>query len=172
MQFLTHCKLDVPKRLAASFAKVRAAIERDEFVSSDLQKLTGHPFYRAKLDYDSRLLVQFVEQAGKKACLALELIEQHAYDRSRFLRGARIDEQQGFGLESQENSRVGTDLVPVRYLHPGRAEFHVLDKPLSFDDRQAELFALPLPLVLVGCAGSGKTALTLTKLRELTGEVL
>jgi len=40
MEFLTHCKLDVPKRLAASFAKVRAAIERNDFASSDLKKLT------------------------------------------------------------------------------------------------------------------------------------
>ncbi|MEO8177334.1 MAG: ankyrin repeat domain-containing protein [Deltaproteobacteria bacterium] len=169
---MTHWKLEVPKRLAGAFARVRRAIERDDFASPELKKLTGHPFFRAKLDYESRLLVQFVEHGGRKACLALELIEQHAYDRSRFLRGARVDEQQGFGLETAENSQVGKDWVAVRYLHPGRTEFHVLDKPLSFDDRQAEIFALALPLVLVGCAGSGKTALTLTKLRELAGEVL
>jgi hypothetical protein len=60
----------------------------------------------------------------------------------------------------------------VRYLHPGRAEFHVLDKPISFDERQAELHRLPLPLILVGCAGSGKTALTLMKLRDIAGDVL
>ena len=172
MEFLTHWKLDVPKRLVASFRKVCAAIERDDFASPELKKLTGHPFYRAKLDYDSRLLVQFVEHGSRKACLALELIERHAYDRSRFLRGARVDEEQAVGIEPEPRSPLEQALVPVRYLHPGRSEFHVLDKPLSFDDRQAELFRLPLPMVLVGCAGSGKTALTLTKLRELSGEVL
>lgn len=172
MEFLTHWKLEVPKRLAPSFRKVRAAIERDDFASPEVKKLTGHPFHRAKLDYDSRLLLQFVEHGGKRACLALELIERHAYDRSRFLRGARVDEEHAVGIEPEPRSPLAEPLVPVRYLHPGRAEFHVLDKPLSFDDRQAELFRLPLPMVLVGCAGSGKTALTLTKLRELSGEVL
>ncbi len=172
MEFLTHWKLEVPKRLTASFRKLRAAIERDDFVTPELKKLTGHAFYRAKLDYDSRLLVQFVEHGASKACLALELIEHHAYDRSRFLRGARVDEAAVVGIEAEPRNPLEQPLVPVRYLHPGRAEFHVLDKPLSFDDRQAELFRLPLPMVLVGCAGSGKTALTLTKLRELTGEVL
>jgi hypothetical protein len=172
MEFLTHWKLEVPKRLAASFRKVRAAIERDDFASPELKKLASQPFYRAKLDYDSRLLLQFVEQGGRTACLALELIERHAYDRSRFLRGARVNEEQGLGVESTASNPMDQPLVPVRYLHPGRVEFHVLDKPLSFDDRQSELFRLPLPMVLVGCAGSGKTALTLTKLRELPGEVL
>ena len=140
--------------------------------SQVLKKLTGHPFYRAKLDYDSRLLVQFVEHAGKRACLALELIERHAYDRSRFLRGARVDEDLATGIAPEPSNPLAEPFAPVRYLHPGRTEFHVLDKPLSFDDRQAELFHLPLPMVLVGCAGSGKTALTLTKLRELPGKVL
>jgi hypothetical protein len=172
MEFLTHWKLEVPKRLAPSFRKVRAAIERDDFASPDVKKLTGHPFHRARLDYDSRLLLQFVEHGGRRACLALELIERHAYDRSRFLRGARVDEDQVVGIEPEASSPLERPLVPVRYLHPGRPEFHVLDKPLSFDDRQAELFRLPLPMVLVGCAGSGKTALTLTKLRELPGDVL
>lgn len=172
MEFLTHWKLEVPRRLTASFRKVRAAVERDDFATPELKKLTGHPFYRARLDYDSRLLLQFVEHGGRKACLALELIERHAYDRSRFLRGARVDEDQCVGVEREAGGPLEQDLVSVRYLHPGRVEFHVLDKPLSFDDRQAELFRLPLPMVLVGCAGSGKTALTLTKLRELSGDIL
>ena len=172
MQFLTYAKLDVPKKLAPAFERVRASIERDDFFTPDLKKLTGRPFFRAKLDYENRLLVQFVEHAGKKACLALELIEHHAYDRSRFLRGASIDEERGLDPAPTVADGVAKDAVPVRYLHPGRTDFHVLDKPLSFDDRQAEILRLPLPMVLVGCAGSGKTALTLTKLRDLRGDVL
>lgn len=171
MEFLTYSKLDVPPSLERSFQKVRAAIERDDFASPEVKKLSGRPFFRAKLDYENRLLLQVVEHAGRRACLALELIEHHAYDRSRFLRGARIDETRE--LEAQApTADIAAAARPVRYLHPGRRDFHVLDKPISFDDRQAEIFALPTPMILVGCAGSGKTALTLTKLRELPGQVL
>ncbi|MCL1961171.1 MAG: hypothetical protein FWG56_05230, partial [Desulfovibrionaceae bacterium] len=45
-------------------------------------------------------------------------------------------------------------------------------KPLSFDDAQEAVYRLPPPLVLVGSAGSGKTALTLEKMRLTEGEVL
>lgn len=172
MQFLTYAKLEIPKKLAPSFARVRAAIERDDFYSADLKKLTGSRYFRARLDYDSRLLVEFVEYAGTRACLALELIESHAYDRSRFLRGARVDEALLPEPVAAADQGLTDAISRVRYLHPKRADFHLLDKPISFDDRQAELYRLPPPLVLVGCAGSGKTALTLTKLRELPGEVL
>lgn len=172
MQFLTYADLDIPKKLKSSFAKVREAIERDDFYSADLKKLAPTDFFRARLDYDSRLLVRFVKYAEQKACLALEIIEQHAYDRSRFLRGARINPEKVPEDTLAAAASVDAAVQPVRYLHQGRAEFHWLDKPLSFDDRQDELFHLPLPLVLVGCAGSGKTALTLTKLRSVPGDVL
>ena len=172
MQVLSHAKLGVPKKLRQAFEKVRAAIERDDFVSPDVKKLTGTPFYRAKLDYENRLLLRFAEYAGKRACLALEIIEHHAYDRSRFLRGVPIDDAKlvaGIVLDAPE---FAESVERVRYLHPARTQFHLLDKPISFDDRQLEVYELPLPLILVGCAGSGKTALTLTKLRELPGDVL
>jgi hypothetical protein len=172
MRFLSYAGLDVPKKLVPAFEKVRAAIERDDFRSPDVKKLTEHDFFRARLDYDARLLLQFVDCGGRRACLALEVIEQHAYDRSRFLRGAKVDEARALDPGEPTSAALGAPTRPVRYLHPERGEFQMLDKPLSFDDRQAELHRLPLPLVLVGCAGSGKTALTLVKLRELAGDVL
>lgn len=172
MQILSHAKLSVPSKLRPAMAKVCEALARGDFYSADLKKLSGGEFFRAKLDYDNRLLVRFVEYAGRRACLLLEIIEQHAYDRSRFLRGARLEEADLAPLPAAAEPEIAAGVQKVRYLHPGRTEFHLLDKPLSFDDRQEELFRLPLPMVLVGCAGSGKTALTLTKLRELRGEVL
>jgi hypothetical protein len=170
--FLTYAGLQVPRKLEASFAKVRSAIEHDDFKSPDVKKLRQHELFRARLDYENRLLLQFVKHGDNRACLALELIEQHAYDRSRFLRGAKVDEALALEAAETDDAAIGTAAAPVRYLHPGRPIFHMLDKPISFDDRQEQLHRLPLPLVLVGCAGSGKTALTLTKLRDLPGDVL
>lgn len=171
MRLLTYADLKVPQRLSSSFGKVRAAIERDDFRSADIKKLTEQGgFFRARLDYDSRLLVQFVrDPSGEKVCLALEVIESHAYDRSRFLRGARVDEDKA--LDATTPEVIDTGIGTIRYVG-ARPEFHVLDKPLSFDERQEEIHRLPPPIVMVGCAGSGKTALTLTKLRALSGDVL
>src|SRR5690606_35403350 len=124
----------VPKRLVPSFEKIRAAIERDDFRSADVKKLSEQgAFFRARLDYDSRLLVQFVRHSGgERACLALEVIEKHAYDRSRFLRGARVDEAKVVETEVVTPEAIDAAAGPIRYLG-ARPEFHVLDKPLWFD---------------------------------------
>lgn len=172
MQVLTYIGLDIPTRLTASFEKVCAAIERDDLRSANVKKMVNRGFFRAKLDYDARLLLSFVEYAGRRACLALEVVEKHAYDRSRFLRGAHINEEDLAAFTPVLDLAAIEPVKPTRYLHPGRPTFHMLEQPISFDDRQAEIHALPLPLIIVGCAGSGKTALTLTKLRDLPGEVL
>src|SRR3989440_9709119 len=80
------------RRVKTAFAKVRAAIEAGDFRSADVKKLAPTPYWRAKLDYANRLLLQFARCGDETVCLALEVIENHAYEKSRFLRGAAVDE--------------------------------------------------------------------------------
>jgi UvrD-like helicase C-terminal domain len=167
MRVLTYADL-APGRLAPAVDAVLAAIERDDFRSADVKKLSPGSYYRAKLDAANRLLLTFVEHRGEKVCLALEIIEQHAYDRSRFLRGAAIDESKWV---EPPVPAAAVETTPVRYLHPGRRDFRLLDKPISFDDVQEAVFRLKPPAIIVGSAGSGKTALALEKLRQIPGRV-
>src|SRR5881628_1125358 len=90
MRLLQYKDLDL-RRVKPAFAKVRAAIEAGDFKSPDVKKLHIGSYYRAKLDYSNRLLLQFARFGGETVCLALEVIENHAYDKSRFLRGAPVD---------------------------------------------------------------------------------
>ncbi len=173
MRFLTYHDLDASK-LKPKLKKVQEAVERGDFKTPDIKKLAQGPYYRAKLDDTNRLLLTFVryEPAGgepETVCLALEVIHQHAYDKSRFLRGAAIDEAK---LPDFNVAAINTEAQKVRYLNPNRSEFHLLDKVISFDDTQDAVYRTPAPVILVGSAGSGKTALTLQKLREMPGQVL
>jgi len=169
MRFLTYHDLRPGKR-AAAVEKVRAAIERDDLRTPDVKKLEGSGYYRAKLGDADRLLLQFVEHEGAKACLALEIIAQHAYDRSRFLRGAAVDEAKIDATSTPALEQLEAN--KARYLHPERTVFHVLDKPVSFDDAQDRVYRTKAPILLVGAAGSGKTALTLEKMKLARGDVL
>ncbi len=167
MRFLTYADLS-PGSLAPQLERVAAAIERDDFRSADVKKLQVGDYYRAKLGDAARLILKFVSHGGQKACLALELLPTHDYARSRFLRGAPVDEAK---LPPEELAPTSVAAPPIRYLHPSRATFEVLDKPLSFDDAQDEISRRRPPLVLVGSAGSGKTALLLHLLRRQPGRV-
>jgi hypothetical protein len=174
MRLLTHHHLDT-HRVKALFAKLQKAIERDDFKSPNLKKLSPTPYWRLKLDQTHRLLVQFARHGDETVCLALEVILNHDYANSRFLRGASLQWDQidvDDATAPPSAPTLGTDATPLRYLHPQRSHIHVLDKVLSFDDTQQAVFDTPAPLVLVGSAGSGKTALTLEKLRQARGRVL
>lgn len=163
------------RRVKAAFTKVRTFLEADDFRSADVKKLSPTPYWRAKLDYSNRLLLLFARHGNETVCLALEIIENHAYDKSRFLRGATLDEakiERELVLKDVATAHNQPDITPLRWLHASRHEFDLLDKPIMFDDAQEAVRRLPAPVVVVGSAGSGKTAVTLSKLREATGRVL
>lgn len=166
MRCLTYADL-APGKLTAKVNKVRKAIERDDLRSADIKKLANGPYFRAKLDDSSRLLVQFMRCGDQTVCLLLEVIRHHAYDKSRFLRGAKVDDEKVPTIDAP----AAKDCGPMRFVHPTRPEFMLLDKPISLDDAQLAAVQQRPPMVLVGSAGSGKTALLLQRLRTAPGAV-
>lgn len=171
MRVLEYSGLDV-SRVAEPYRRVTDALSRGDFRAADAKKLVNLPhgkFYRAKLGHADRLLFCLIRHVDEVCVLALEVIEHHAYERSRFLRGAAVDESKIVDVSASE---AAAEAKPVRYLHPERRSVHFLDKPLSFDDAQESIYRLPPPLIVVGGAGSGKTALALEKLKHVQGEAL
>ncbi len=171
MHILEYCGLDT-SRCKAAYRKVVDAIERDDFRSADVKKLsnlTHGKYYRAKLDYADRLLFTVIRHGEAVYALMLEVIANHAYDKSRFLRGAEVHDDK---IPAVDAAGAASEAEPVRYIHPERREIHLLDKVISFDDAQDAIYRMKPPLVVVGSAGSGKTALTLEKLKHVEGEVL
>ncbi len=119
--------------------------------------------------------MQFVPYNGETVCLFLEVIADHAYEKSRFLRGAPVDRDKieagpdDFAPAPEPKARLGFEL---KWLPPEAVEFDLLDKPIVLDAAQEAVRRHAPPLVIIGPAGSGKTAVTLAKMREATGDVL
>jgi len=175
MKILEYTGLDTTC-VAVAYRKVKEAIARGDFRAAQVKKLV-HPvygkFYRAKLDEADRLIFSLVRHGDEVCALMLEVVLNHDYDASRFLRGAAIDESRIADCELAEaEAEAAAEARPLRYLHPQRGEIHLLDKPISFDDAQDAVYRAPAPLIVVGSAGSGKTALILEKLKHAEGEVL
>ncbi|SPS02810.1 ankyrin repeat domain-containing protein [Cupriavidus taiwanensis] len=171
MKILEYVGLDV-SRVKGAYRKVTEAISRDDFRAAQVKRLsslTHGKFYRARLDDANRLLFSLVRHDGQTCALMLEVIENHDYRNSRFLRGTEINENKIPEIDAAEAARAAE---PVRYLHPTRTDIHLLDKPISFDDTQEAVYRQAAPLVVVGSAGSGKTALTLEKLKQAEGATL
>jgi len=171
MKILEYTGLDT-SRVKTAYHKVIEALSRDDFRAAQVKKLANlshGKFYRAKLDDADRLLFSLVRYGDQVCALMLEVIANHDYDKSRFLRGTTIDEAK---IPDCDATEAIQEAQPLRYLHPERIAIHLLDKPISFDDAQEAIYRQPPPLIVVGSAGSGKTALTLEKLKHAEGEVL
>jgi len=166
MQVLLYNELN-PKTIP-NFAKLRNYLEADDFKSAEVKKV-GDNLYRAKLNRNDRLLFSIYHHENQAYALILELIKNHAYEDSRFLhQDASIDEN---------NIPIVKKIAevakqPLVYLNSSHTKFNLLDKIISFDDSQQSIYDLPSPLIIIGSAGSGKTALTLEKMKQAIGDVL
>ncbi|NUQ25053.1 MAG: DEAD/DEAH box helicase [Saprospiraceae bacterium] len=170
MEILYYSDLDSSK-VRKNFNKVVEYLKSGNFSGADVKKMSNTGYYRAKLDEENRLLFKFARYGGRTYLLLLEVILHHNYRDSRFLNGAEIDESKIAPLAQPEQVSE-EDVVAMPYVNPRSTHFHLLDKVISFDDDQREVFQLPTPLIVIGSAGSGKTALTLEKIKTLRGNIL
>jgi len=169
MDLLYYNELDYHK-VTSSFKKVEKHLAAGNFTAADVKKMGNTDYYRAKLDDTNRLLFKFAKYKDNTYLLLLEVIYNHQYEKSKFLRGVQIDESKFQAIKSA-NEVTESDTKKLVYVNKNRNHFHLLDKFLSFDDAQNEIYACTTPLVIIGSAGSGKTALTLEKLKTLKGKV-
>ncbi len=170
MEILRYSDLDV-RGLEAHIERTAAFLREGDFRAADARKMTGSPFYRARLNDKDRLLFRFVMHGGQSHLVLLEVIRNHAYEKSRFLNGSAVDENK---LEPLPNAAQipPADLLPLNFINPKNQRVHILDKILSLDEWQDAAYGQRLPLILIGSAGSGKTVLTLEKLKQMSGDVL
>jgi len=165
MKVLLYNELN-PKNIP-NFKKMKGFLEAGDYKSADVKKIAQN-LYRCRLDISNRLLFSIYQCNGEQFILILEYIPNHAYDKSRFLsHGASIDESKIPSISQLDDS-------PERlvYVNPNVATFNILDKVISFDDSQSMVYDLHPPVIIIGSAGSGKTALTLEKMKQGIGDIL
>ncbi len=166
MEILLYNELNTKK--IPNFQKICKYIQTGDFRSAEVKKIDKN-LYRAKLDKSNRLLFSFYKFEGQTYILLLEFIENHAYNKSRFLKGgAVVDEDKIPDIVKPEE----IDTEQLIYLNKNSSTFHLLDKIISFDSAQQGIYALIPPLIIIGSAGSGKTVLTLEKMKQAIGEIL
>jgi hypothetical protein len=169
MKVIEYIDLDTSK-VKRQYEKVKGFLANGDFRSAEVKKLAEHELYRAKLDDTNRLLFKLMTFGGEQYALILEVVHQHAYEKAKFLRGVPVDEAK---IPAMEHAPPASESLPVlRYVNPGVPRFHFLDKVISFDPEQQETLEHRPPVIIIGPAGSGKTALTLEKMKQARGRVL
>jgi len=105
VKILEYADLDTTK-VKKQYARIIALLETDDFYSAEVKKLADQGLYRARLDDSNRILFKIMRFGGERYALILETVLNHAYDKSKFLRGVRIDESK---IPPLENAQVFDD---------------------------------------------------------------
>lgn len=167
MDILIYNELDTAQ--IPNFDKLYQYLLHDDFKSADVKKIQNN-LYRAKLNRSDRLLFSIYHYQQKKYLLLLEYLKKHDYEGSRFLRGDRVLNEDDITVI--QSSAEFDDVQDMVYVNPNHPQFVYLNKFISFDDVQQAVYQQRPPLVIVGSAGSGKTAILLEKMKKLEGQIL
>jgi len=136
-------------------------LRNGDFKSADSKKLSNSNYFRAKIDIKGRLLFQFGYIDNISYIFLLDILPNHEYEESQFLKGKKVsDEDFIFDKASIEKNLSQEKL------------FHYSKEFIVFNKTQENLLYANPPLIIVGSAGSGKTSVTIEKLRTLKGRVL
>ena len=152
--------------LESKFNKVIKFLQLGDFSSADVKKLKPSGYFRAKLDISNRILFQPIKYLNSHHLLILEVIRNHDYDRSRFLRGSKVIE---IDIESKPFDTMNIEKINIV---SNDSKVHLLNKFIIFDKQQEDILHCNLPLIVIGSAGSGKTSVTLERLKYLHGRIL
>lgn len=152
--------------LEKQFNKVISFLQNGDFKSADVKKLKPSKYFRAKLDISNRLLFKIINYKQQTYILILEVIRNHEYAKSRFLQGAKITEEDILSDQIIEEDHEALNVLSKNH------NVHLLNKFIVFDEQQEDILNCTLPIILIGSAGSGKTSVSLTKLRQIEGKIL
>jgi ankyrin repeat protein/superfamily I DNA/RNA helicase len=94
--------------------------------------------------------------------LVLEHLPNHEYEKSKFIRGKIVDEEDFVFPEKIDEAIFVNE----------KREFRYFEKFISFSESQEDVLTANPPIILIGSAGSGKTSVVIERLRALNGKTL
>jgi len=136
-------------------------LKNGDFKSADSKKLSNSDYFRAKIDIKGRLIFQFGYIDETSYIFLLEILPNHEYEESQFLKGKKVSEEDFIFDKANIEKNLSREKL-----------FHYSEKFIVFNKSQENLLYANPPLIIVGSAGSGKTSVTIEKLRTLRGKVL
>ena len=143
------------------------------YASGDLEKLKHHSIYSLRLNGSDRLLFTIVKRGSKSYLMLLEVIYNHDYQKSRFLRSGvlsnYLEKQESAIAASVENHEfIPIEALPLLAVEPEEKADTVIplryfnQQFIEFNESQEAASKIALPAMVGGVAGSGKSCVALS----------
>jgi hypothetical protein len=179
MTIPTHPDLNVPPELELQYGRVLANLEANALSNGlNIELLRSRArVYSVRINQKARLLIAPYRESGKMSWVVLDCLGDHKYE-SIYLRISQDElEQRILAIcEAQPFSASPTTALSVQATAAPAPAEEVMDEPqelvfyqnmvIQLTTEQNEVVHAGLPLVVNGVAGSGKTCVGLSTLRQ------
>lgn len=165
------------KEIHEEFRETIQKLREGNYRAVSLEKLANHNVYSARINASDRLLLTTITVRGKSYLLILEVIRNHDYQKSRFLKPAVLKNYLELNQELIAETIIDDiNFIPVEepFLSVDDRESEITFSAMTYYNRkfiqlnqtQNEARQVPLPLVVTGAAGSGKSCVALSLLEQ------
>lgn len=155
-----------------------------DYKEADLEKLAGHNVYSVRVNKSDRLLFSTVTVKGKSCLLLLDVVLNHDYHKSRFLKPHVLRQFLEYNapeaLAKGELIFVKADALPPLWANPqSKEEEETIEYQkvtfynhtfITLSDAQEKALKIELPAVISGAAGSGKSCVALAILEQAVNQ--
>jgi hypothetical protein len=169
-----------PSGLSSEYSETIEKIVNGNYQSTDFEKLLGHNVYSARINQSDRLLFTTIQVNGKPYLMLLDVVLNHDYAKSRFLKPAVLKHYIEFHGKAISEELIGNHFEtlegppPVllsngetaQAFHYSRIDFYN-HKFIELDADQLDAGTkATLPLIISGAPGSGKSCIALLLLGQ------
>lgn len=169
-----------PSGFSSEYSETIEKIVNGNYQSTDFEKLLGHNVYSARINQSDRLLFATIQVNGKPYLMLLDVVLNHDYAKSRFLKPAVLKhylELHGKAISEELigkhfETHQGPHPVPINNeennqgVHYSRIDFYN-HKFIELDADQLDAGTkATLPLIISGAPGSGKSCIALLLLGQ------
>ncbi|KTC86292.1 hypothetical protein [Legionella brunensis] len=157
---------------------------RGDYQAADMEKLHAHRIYSARINHSDRLLFTTIKRGGKSYLLLLDVVLNHDYYKSRFLKPSVLKNYLDTNTGVFEHQVIDKDsfaksieeILPEETTEAIEIDYTSLEyynqMYIELSDQQKAIQRTRLPAVVSGPPGSGKSCVAFSLLTQVAGQTI
>ncbi len=145
---------------------IKSLVKGEATPGTRLEKLKNHKVFSLRINDKGRIIFTYTEVNNIKSLVVLEILENHEYDKSKFLKKnvlkRYLEKNQAEIGRLVQNDDFEESTIPDELIEPqANVYFEIANENKNsyviFDEAQQNAFNAKTPLLIEGPPGSGKT---------------
>ena len=155
----------------SEFEEYTAVIANILIGHATVEKMVGHNIYKTRINRSDRLFWITHVRQGQAYIEILEIILNHDYQKSRWLRPGVLQHYLEKRTLATANAATNIDEVPCVPAEFSPAVRYYDQRFIEYTPEQNQVFSAQTPVIITGAAGSGKSCVLFEALQKMCAQM-